>query len=103
MDTDEFSEIAYKILIQAARISDTLKVELGAMSNECNNEEEWLQGARNHLKVIINAPKEYVDYWNLQEAEGFSPEEIKQLADYLLCQCEIVLATHSKERNAREW
>ncbi len=100
MDTDDFSEMAYGILIGAARVSDTLKAELGAMSSEYNSEDEWLQGAKNHLKVIINAPEEYVDYWNLQKAEGVSPEEIKKLADYLLCQCDIVLATPSNERNA---
>jgi hypothetical protein len=100
MDTDDFSEKAYDILIRAARVSDTLKAELAVISSEYNSEDEWLQEVKNHLKAIINAPEEYVDYWSLQEAEGVSPEEIKKLADYLFCQCEIVLATPSNERNA---
>jgi hypothetical protein len=102
MDTDEFSEMAWDIIVRAARISDTLKAELGMMSNKYNNEDEWLQGVRNHLKGIINAPEEYVDYWNLQEEEGITPEEMKNLAESLLCQSEILLITPSNERGTRE-
>jgi hypothetical protein len=103
MDTDELSEMAYDIIIRAARVTDTLKAELGAMSSKYKSEEEWLRGARNHLKGIINDPEEYAEYWNLQEDEGITPKEIKKLAENLLRISEIVLVTPIKERGSRDW
>ena len=59
MDTDELSEMAYDIIVQAAQISDTLKAELGALSGHYDKEDNWLQGKtkgshtdkyRNYLK-----------------------------------------------------
>jgi hypothetical protein len=102
MDTDEFSEMAWDIIVRASRVSDTLKAELGMMSNKYNSEDEWLQRVRNHLKGIIHAPEKYVDYWNLKEEEGITPEEMKNLAESLLRQSEILLITPSNERGTRE-
>lgn len=88
MDTDEFSEMAWDIIVRSARISDTLKAELGMMSNKYNSEYEWLQGVRNHLKEIINAPEEYVDYWNLQEpGEMRTAMASARQADKFKCDC----------------
>jgi hypothetical protein len=42
MDTDEFSEMTYGIIVRAARISDTLKAELGALSGRYISENGWL-------------------------------------------------------------
>jgi hypothetical protein len=103
MDADELSEMAYDIIIRAARVTDTLKAELGAMSSKYKSEEEWLQGAQNHFKDIINDPEEYVEYWNLQEEEGITPEKMKKLAENLLRISEIVLVTPIKERGSRDW
>ncbi len=36
MDTDDFSEMAYDLIVQALLVSDTLKVEIGAMSRNYN-------------------------------------------------------------------
>jgi hypothetical protein len=103
MDTDDFSEMSYDIIVRAARTSDTLKAELGALSGRYKSENEWLRGVSRHLKKIINDPQEYVDYWNLQEKEGITPEEIKKLADNLFRVSEIVLVTPIKERGTRDW
>jgi RNA processing factor Prp31 len=103
MDTDELSEMAYDIIIRAARVTDTLKAELGAMSSKYKSEEEWLRGVRNHLNEIINDPEEYAEYWNLQEEEGITPGKIKKLTENLLRISEIVLVTPIKERGARDW
>jgi hypothetical protein len=35
MDTDDLSEMAWNVIVQAAEVSDTLKAELGAMSIKC--------------------------------------------------------------------
>lgn len=32
MDTDNFTEMAWDVIVCAARVSDTLKAELGAMA-----------------------------------------------------------------------
>ena len=38
MDTDDLSEKAYTIIVQAARLCDTLKAELGALSLACEDD-----------------------------------------------------------------
>ena len=53
MDTDNFSDMAYDIIVRDARISDTLKSELGAMSGKYQNEDEWLDGVSKRLQKIM--------------------------------------------------
>jgi len=61
MDTDDLTELAWDLIVRAARVSDTLKAELGAMASRFQFEDEWLCGVRAHLKVIADDPDEYVD------------------------------------------
>lgn len=89
MDTDDLSIMAYRLISQAARGSDTLKAELGALSRNYKNEDDWLRGAQNHLQEIVDDPGAYVDYWNLEEEEGLSsnslqmiPESVKRFSTY---------------------
>ena len=70
MDTDDLSEMAWAIIAQAALVSDTLKVDLGARSGRNGNEDDWLRGVLKFLKKIVDAPSEYVDYWNFEVEEG---------------------------------
>jgi len=70
MDTGDFSEMAWEVLVQAAQVSDTLKSELGALSKQYTNEEDWLRGAQDHLEEIIEFSEEYVKFWVLEEWEG---------------------------------
>ncbi|WP_158513970.1 hypothetical protein [Syntrophotalea acetylenica] len=58
MDTDDFSDIAYAILRQAAQVSDTLKAELGAMSRDHRHEDDWLCGVQKHLRGIQAHPQD---------------------------------------------
>jgi hypothetical protein len=103
MDTDEFSEMAYDIIVQAAWISDTLKAELGALSGRCKNENEWLLRAQRRLQEIIVDLESYVDYWNLEEEEGVAPDEIKKLAEDLRHRIERVLTMPLGDRGIRDW
>ena len=80
MDTDDLSDKAYDLIVQAARVSDTLKAELGAMSARSRNEKEWLNNVGSCLRKIAADPQDYVDYWNLEEAEGVTPAMIKDCA-----------------------
>lgn len=103
MDADEFSEMAYDIIDRAARTSDTLKVELGALSGRYKSENEWLRGVSRHLKKIINDPQEYVDYWNLEEEEGIMSDKIKKASKGLLQRIDKVLITPLAERGPSRW
>jgi len=103
MDTDDFSDRAYAIIVQAARISDTLKAELGAMSSRYSNEEDWLRGAEKHLRGILAHPQDYVDLWSLDEFEGVTPAQIRELATRLLDQIPEILAMPLEQRGHREW
>jgi len=44
MDTDDLTEMAWDLIVRAARVSDTLKAELGAMACQFQSEDKWLQG-----------------------------------------------------------
>ena len=61
MDTDDFSEMAREVLVQAAQVSDTLKSELGALSKQYINEDDWLRGAQGHLRRLSRFLK---SMWN---------------------------------------
>jgi len=102
MDTDEFSDMAYAI-IQAARVSDTLKAELGAMSRNYHHENDWLRGAEKHLRGIQAHPQDYVDLWSLDKFEGVTPTKIRELATHLLNQIAEILTTPLELRGQREW
>jgi hypothetical protein len=59
----------------------TPKVELGALSSECENEDTWLRGVHNLLTKVADDPDEYVEDWNLEvEEEGIDASQIKKLA-----------------------
>lgn len=66
MDTDDLTEMAWDVIIRAARVSDTLKAELGTMARQFQSEGEWLQGVHAHLKEITDDPAGYVDSWELE-------------------------------------
>jgi hypothetical protein len=102
MDTDDFSDRAYAIIVQAARVSDTLKADLGAMSSRYSNEEGWLRGAEKHLRGIQAHPQDYVDLWSLDEFEGVTLAQIRELAAHLLNQIPEILATPLEQRGHRE-
>ncbi len=80
MDTDDLSEKAYSIIVHAARVCDTLKAELGAMSLGCDSEDLWLERVQTHLKKIARDPDVYAEDWNLEEEEGIDASQIKKLA-----------------------
>ncbi len=103
MDTDEFSEMAWGIIARAARVSDTLKAELGALSLNYKNEDDWLRSARQHLQGILADPDAYVDLWNLEEVEGVTVNKINQLATNLNRQAKEVLGTPLNQRGVRGW
>ncbi len=102
MDTDDFSDESYAIIVQSARVSDTLKAELGAMSSRYSNEEDWLHGAVKHLRGIQAHPHDYVDLWSLEEFEGVTPARIQELAIRLLDQTGEILATPLGLRGQRD-
>ena len=102
MDTDDFSEMAWDIIVRAAQVSDTLKAELGAMSMEYANEDDWLRGAWEFLQEIAEAPEEFVEFWNLEGEEGVTATMISALAVDLASQVEKVLATPMAERGVEE-
>lgn len=83
MDTDDLSELSQNLIVRAAEISDTLKAELAAISARCGTEDEWLREVSLFLQEIITAPQTYVDFWDLDDAEGLRAENIRELADTL--------------------
>ncbi len=93
MDTDDFSEMAYSIIVLAARVSDTLKAELGAVGRNYNNENGWLRGVQEHCREILADPDAYVDFWGLEEAEGLDAARISEVVDKLYRQLDIVRST----------
>ena len=102
MDTDDFSEMAYAVIRQAASVSDTLKAELGVMSRDYLHENNWLRDVQEYLRGIQAHPQDYVDLWNLEEFENVSPAVIQKLATRLLAHIHEVLATPLEKRGKPE-
>ena len=67
MDTDCLTPMAYETINLASAVLDVLRSEIGAAASECNTEEEFLQGVKKHLKDILSAPRDYLDFWNYLE------------------------------------
>ena len=101
MDTDDLSEMAWDIIVQAAQVSDNLKVELGALSGSFTNEDDWLCAVRKLLQEIIEDPIRYMDYWNLEEFESVTTTTIREFASELCQRALDVLATPLNLRNSR--
>jgi len=67
LDTDCLTSMAYETITLACQVLDVLRSEIGAAASGCNTEEEFLQGAKNHLQDILSAPRDYLDFWNYLE------------------------------------
>ena len=100
MDTDDFSEMAYGIIIQAAQVSDTLKADLGFRAARYKTEDDWLRGVRNFLDAIARKPEEYVDDWDLEHEEGVTSSVLKNTAMELSRRAEETLAIPLPQRTA---
>ncbi len=103
MDTDDLTEMAWDVIVRAARVSDTLKAELGAMAGRFQSEDEWLCGVRAHLKAIAADPDEYVDSWGLEDEENVTATMIRTCATDLCSRIDNILAIPINKRGKREW
>jgi hypothetical protein len=66
MDTDELTEMAYECLRIAESTCHYLTLEFGAMSNNLNNEDDYLKGVLKRVKNIKKNPLEFIEYWDLE-------------------------------------
>jgi hypothetical protein len=103
MDTDDLTELAWDLIVRAARVSDTLKAKLGAMASRFQFEDEWLCGVRAHLKVIADDPDEYVDAWGLEDEKNVTATLIRICAADLCSRIDKILAMPIKKRGERQW
>lgn len=103
MDIDAFSEMAYAIIVHASQVCDTLKTELGVLSYDSKNEDEWLHSIQDCCQDIMTDPDGYVDFWNLEEVESVTAAQIRGLALELSRKAGDVLATPMSRRGKREW
>lgn len=103
MDTDDLTEMAWRIIVSASRVSDTLKAELGSMASRFRTEDEWLRGVRAHLVDIFEDPAEYVDSWDLENAEAVAATMIGSFAAELRDRVDSILSTPVNKRSSRAW
>jgi hypothetical protein len=99
MDTDDFSEMAYGIIVGAAQVSDTLKADLGSRAARYKTEDDWLRGVRKFLNAIARKPEEYVDDWDLEQAEGVTSTVLRNIAIQLSSRAEETLAIPLSRRS----
>jgi hypothetical protein len=93
--------MAYEVITNATRVSGTLKAELGAMAGRYRGEDAWLGGVKEHLRDILEDPEDYVEYWDLEEAEGVSASRIGACAKALLHEVDTLLALPMDQRGNR--
>lgn len=103
MDTDDFTEMAWDVIVRAARVSDTLKAELGAMAHRYQSEDEWLQSVRAHLEEIADDPSGYVDSWDLENEEGITATMIGSCATEICLRVNEILVIPVSKRGVMEW
>ncbi len=103
MDTDDLTIKAWDVIVRAARVPDTVKAELGAMARQLRSGDEWLQGVHAHLKEIADSPAEYVDTWDLENAQSVTPARIRICPAELCNRVDKVLAMPMNRRGARQW
>lgn len=103
MDTDDLTEMAWGVIVSASQVSDTLKAELGSMASRFKTEDEWLGGVRAHLLEILEDPAEYVDSWDLENAEAVTATMIGGIAAELRDRVDSILPMPMKKRGSRTW
>ncbi|MCP5349293.1 MAG: hypothetical protein R3F41_07960 [Gammaproteobacteria bacterium] len=101
MDTDDLTELPWGIIVSASQVSDTLKAELGAMASRFKTEDEWLRGVRAHLVEILEDPAEYVDSWDLENAEAVTATMIGSFAAELRDRVDSILSTPMNKRGSQ--
>jgi hypothetical protein len=101
MDTDDLSEMAWGIIARAARVSDTLKADLGARSRRYRNEDDWLRGVLKFLQRIAEDPGDYVECWNLEEEEGVNAATMRGIALELSRRAKETLAKPPTQRGKK--
>ena len=85
MDTDNLSDEAYQILRIATHKELSLDSELGNEAQFHKNEDEFLNGAINYLKEILEDPYDYLDFNNLTQkvSEQDLETKIKEILNYI--------------------
>jgi hypothetical protein len=103
MDTDDLTEMAWGVIVNASQVSDTLKAELGSMASRFKTEDEWLRGVRAHLVDIFEESAEYVDSWDLENVEAVTANMIGSFAAELRDRVDSILSTPMEKRGSRSW
>ena len=102
MDTVDLTEMAWGIIARAAHISDTLKADLGSRSARYDSEDDWLRGVFDFLQRIVEDPEDYMDYWNLEQEEGITPNMMREIAAELSRRAKETLAKPLNQRG-KQW
>lgn len=90
------TQMAYECIWLGNEASDVLKTELGAMCSRYRTEDDYLAGILEHVRVIEDDPRKYLDWWNLLEDTDLRifKQKVKALHEYI----EKTIATPIKER-----
>jgi hypothetical protein len=75
LDTDELTEMAYECLRIAEATCHTLTLIFGAMSDDFNNEDDYLKGILKRVKSLKRSPSDFIENWGLEEE--LSPKILK--------------------------
>ena len=101
MDTDCLTPMAYETITLACQVLDVLRSEIGAAASGCNTEEEFLQGAKNHLQDILSAPRDYLGFWNYLETVDIN--RFKSGIRGVMAQVEKTVSTPYQDRGEPEF
>ncbi len=85
MDTDDLTNMAYENIRIAAYFNDYLKAELGAMSGQFKEEEEYLGAMLAHVIEIRKHPRSYLESWNIENETNIKTfrQNIVQLENHI--------------------
>ena len=65
MDTDDLTPMAYRTLSLAYEACEPMRAELGCAASGYDTEDEYLAGVLEFLEEVLDAPRHYLERWNL--------------------------------------
>ena len=96
MDTDDLTPMAYETITRAEEVLDVLRSEIGASASDKKSEDDFLLGARAHLRRILRSAREYLDDWNYLDSVDI--RSFRRGVKEILAHVEQALATPYAQR-----
>lgn len=88
--------MAYDTLSLAYRACEPMRAQIGAAAKDYRSEDDYLKGIAKFLEEILQAPRDYLESWNLDD--GSDVKAFARAVEGVLAHVRATLATPQSER-----